>query len=291
MVWCDRVVRFWLRSDFIYEHFSTVGRAEQLPLKSCIGLIDEIYRQKIDDIKKLNADYLDEVNRNGVNNVLEKCLQLERDGIFNYENIVEHMSLTIIAGIDTSAITIYGSLLLLAINQKHQELVDEETRSIFDTADCEINQGHLAAMKYTERVIKESMRLLPPIPAIARELSADVEFPNGTLPKGTIVGVSIMHMHRNPDVWGENVLEFDPDRFLPENVAKRPPFSYIPFSGGPRNCIGMRYAMQTAKITLAYLLRKYKFSTDLKFNDINVSTHLILNIDNDKPLHIERRTF
>lgn len=59
------------------------------------------------------------------------------------------------AGIDTSSITVFGTLLMLAIYPKHQDLVVDELRSIFDTADCEIDQTHLAAMKYTERVIKE----------------------------------------------------------------------------------------------------------------------------------------
>ena len=135
------------------------------------------------------------------------------------------------------------------------------------------------------------MRILPPVPLIVRELTDEVEFPNGTLPKGTIVAVSIMKLHRDPKIWGDNVLEFDPDRFLPENVAKRPPFSYIPFSAGPRNCIGMKYGMISAKITLAHLLRMYKFSTDLKFNEIEVSTHLVLDIENEKPLRVERRNF
>lgn len=63
---------------------------------------------------------------------------------------------------DTSAITVFGTLLMLAINQNHQEMVVAELRTIFETADSDVTPSHLIDMKYTERVIKETMRLLPP---------------------------------------------------------------------------------------------------------------------------------
>lgn len=146
-------------------------------------------------------------------------------------------------------------------------------------------------MNYTERVIKESMRLLQPFPFIARRTTADIDLPNGTVPKDTNILISIMHMHRNPHVWGENVLEFDPERFLPENTKNRPSFSYIPFSGGPRNCIGMKFGMMAMKTVLAHLLRQYKFTTDLKFDEIKLFVHIVLDIANDRPLRIEERHF
>lgn len=291
-----RVVRVWWRFDFIYYSLSQVGRAVRYPLKVLEDIVQEIRERKINELKakqlESDEDYLQVLDRSdGVHNVLEKSLLLQRDGLLAHQCVADQMRVMIVAGIDTSTITIFSTLLMLAINKKHQELVVDELRSIFETADCEVTPAHLASMNYTERVIKECMRLIPPVPVIARQLTADVEFPNGTLPNGTIVIVSILHMHRNPNVWGENALEFDPDRFSPENIAKRPPFSYIPFSNGPRNCIGMKYAMQTVKTALAYLLRKYKFSTDLQFEDIEFSTHLIMDINNENPLRVEHRTF
>ncbi|XP_055325711.1 probable cytochrome P450 313a4 [Sitodiplosis mosellana] len=288
-----RILRFWFHLELIFG-WSKIGREEQRSLKECNEIIDQIYERKVNELNVMKAqgiDYLDKIKNENTANVTEKCLILEREGVFTHENALDQMRLMIIAGIDTSSITVFGTLLLLAINQKHQDAVVEELRSIFDSADCVVTHAQLANMQYLERVIKESMRLIPPIPIIGRKPSTDIDVPRGTIPKNAFVLINILHLHRNPKIWGENAIEFDPDRFLPENIAKRPPFSYIPFSGGARNCIGMKYAMISAKIVLANLLRRYKFTTHLKFEDIHLKTHVVLEVTNENALQIEERHF
>lgn len=288
-----RITRFWLKWDFIY-NLSKVGRNEKKPFEEGNKVIEKMYidkKREIELLKSQGIDHLENVKVQNKANFLEKCLILEQEGMLNTENVMDQMRVIIFAGIDTTSITIFGTLLMLAINQKHQELVIEELQSIFESADCDVTQSHLAAMHYMDRVIKETMRLLPPGPFIGRKPSADIVLRRGTIPKGAMVMINILQLHRNPKIWGKNVYEFDPDRFLPENVAKRPAFSYIPFSGGNRNCIGMKYAMISAKITLAHLLRRYKFTTDLKFADIRVKPHIVLEVANKNPLQIEKRHF
>lgn len=287
-----RIMRFWFHSDLIYYKLSNVGREEQRCVNEGNSIIDEIYDRKVKELESLNSkgiDYLNKMKNEDTTNVIEKCLILEREGVFTHENVLDQMRVIILAGIDTSSTTVFGTLLLLAINQNHQELVVEEMRSILDSADCDVTYAHLAGMEYLERVIKESMRLIPPIPMIGRKPSTDIEVTRGTIPKGAFVLINILHLHRNPKIWGENATEFNPDRFLPENIAKRPPFSYIPFSGGARNCIGSKYAILSAKIILANLLRRFKFTTDLKFEDIHLKAHIILEIINENALRIEKR--
>lgn len=288
-----RYVRYWLRWDFTYS-LTQRCREEKYTLADGNNFMDELYLKKTDELEDLRShgiDYLKEAQEKKMTNILEKCLILEKDGIFSHDKVLDQMRVIILAGIDTSAITVYGTLLMLAINQKQQDLVVSELRSILETPDCDVNQTHLSNMKYLECVIKESMRLLPPAPFIARQTSADIILEKGIIPKNSTVFINIMKMHRNPQIWGENALEFDPDRFLPENVAQRPPFSYIPFSGGPRNCIGMKYAMISAKITLAHLLRRFKFISNLHFSDIRLKLHLVLEVINEKPIRVEDRIF
>lgn len=300
-----RSIRFWLRSDFLYS-FTQVYRDECIPLIVGNRLIEDGYDAKKNELelrkcaamKATTSTPRPAENSEGekqsteIKNVMEKCIELEHNGIFNHENLMDQLRLVIFAGSDTLSVTVYSTLLLLAMNSEHQERVVDELRTIFDgTTDCDVTQRHLTAMKYMERVIKESHRLLPPVPFIGRKSSTDIKLANGVIPKNTMILINIMHMHRNPKIWGENVLEFDPDRFLPENIAKRHAFSFIPFSAGPRNCIGMKYAMNSAKITLAHLLRRYRFKTKLRYDQIQMKIHLVLEITNDKPLEIEDRQF
>lgn len=288
-----RSTRIWLRWDFMY-FLTKVSRDERIPLETGQQFMRDLCTKRKNDLEHLKAqgvDYLENARKDNTANVMDKCLMLEQDGIFSNEKVIDHISLIILAGIDTSSITVFATLLMLAIHQKHQELVLDELRSIFDTADCDVTAAELTKMKCTERVIKETLRLFPSVPFIGRKPSADIQLSKGIIPKGTIVVVNIIHMHRNPKFWGPNANEFDPDRFLPENVATRPPMSYIPFSAGPRNCIGLKYAMLSAKITLAHLLRRYKFTTDLRMEYIRMNTHLVLEIINDQPLRIEERSF
>lgn len=93
-------------------------------------------------------------------------------------------------------------------------------------------------LKYMECVIKEGLRLYPSVPFIARTLEDDIHTKEGYIfPRGSNTFIHIFDLHRNPKHWPEPE-KFDPDRFLPENCVNRHPFAYVPFSAGPRNCVG-----------------------------------------------------
>lgn len=128
--------------------------------------------------------------------------------------------------------------------------------------------------------MKEGLRLCPSVPLVGRRLHEDLEVKTGTdknytIPSGTIVYVFIYMLHRDPETFA-NPESFDPDRFLSSGTERRNPFAYVPFSAGPRNCIGQRFAMSEVKIVLAFLLRNFRFESIDHRDKIVVSMEMVL---------------
>lgn len=114
----------------------------------------------------------------------------------------------------------------------------EELQEVFGESDLPPTYQDLQNLHYLERVLKESLRLYPSVPYLSRVSEEEIHTYTGhTIPKNIILQIHVYDLHRNPQLYPEPE-KFDPDRFLPENCAKRHPFAYIPFSAGPRNCIG-----------------------------------------------------
>jgi cytochrome P450 family 4 len=108
------------------------------------------------------------------------------------------------------------------------------------------------------QVIKECLRLYPAAPIVARHLVEDTEINGYKLPAGCSVAFNLHKTHRNP-VWFPDPERFDPERFRPgsDQAVNRHPFSYLPFGGGPRNCVGQKYAMLQMKTVISTVLRNF----------------------------------
>ncbi|KAK3923308.1 Cytochrome P450 4C1 [Frankliniella fusca] len=116
----------------------------------------------------------------------------------------------------------------------------------------------LHRLEYMDCVIKETLRLLPSFPFVARMVPEETELAGKVLPAGTVLVVNLFGLHRDPRHHARP-LRFDPDRFRRANPDPgRHPSSYLPFSAGPRNCIGQRYAMMTIKTVLATVLSEFR---------------------------------
>lgn len=134
----------------------------------------------------------------------------------------------------------------------------------------QITMDDLSQMKYLERCVLESWRITPTVPFIARHLQEPLEIDkNSVLPAGTFVAISPWITHRNPDLY-PNPANFDPDRFLPENVRERHAYAFLPFSLGPRNCIGWKVAIMEVKVILANIIRLFDITTTDKQGDVKL---------------------
>ncbi|CAB1423066.1 unnamed protein product [Pleuronectes platessa] len=107
-------------------------------------------------------------------------------------------------------------------------------------------------------VVNESMRLFPIASRLERMTKASVEVNGVTVPKGVVIVVPIYTLHRDPALWPEPEA-FKPERFSKENKDNVDPYAFLPFGAGPRNCIGMRFALLAMKLALVMVLQNFSF--------------------------------
>jgi cytochrome P450 len=136
-----------------------------------------------------------------------------------------------------------------------QEQARAEVLGVFGSRDPH-DQG-LSELIFLEQVVKETLRLFPPIHVGNRIIEKDLEFKGYLMPAGRRLMVSIYATHRDSRYW-EDPHKFNPARFAPG--SKPLPYSYLPFGGGPRNCIGSAFAMYEVKVVLARLLQRFEFN-------------------------------
>ncbi|XP_068956871.1 leukotriene-B4 omega-hydroxylase 3-like [Petaurus breviceps papuanus] len=167
------------------------------------------------------------------------------------------------AGHDTIASGLSWTLYNLAKHPEYQDHCRQEIQEILSGRQAEdIEWDDLSQMSFLTMCIKESLRLHPPILNISRQCIKDIQLPDGRIiPKGCTCTISIFGTHHNPAVW-PNPEVYDPYRFDLNNVKKMSPLAFIPFSAGPRNCIGQNFAMYEMKVALALTLLRFRILPD-----------------------------
>jgi cytochrome P450 len=110
-------------------------------------------------------------------------------------------------------------------------------------------------------ILNEVHRLFPILPQLTRVASKDMQLGNIFVPKGLVLEILVFHMHHDPKIWGENVMEFDPNRFA-NGVSKacQHQQSFIPFAFGPRNCLGQNFSLLESKVVIATVLSRFQLS-------------------------------
>lgn len=128
---------------------------------------------------------------------------------------------------------------MLAMNQDLQDRVVDELRSVLPDKNSPAGRADLDKLELLDRCMNESLRLFPVVTIMARRCSTPFKIQDYEIKPGMSIAIGIRQIHRNPKYWGPNADNFDPDNFLPERVKARSPYCFIPFSAGPRNCIGI----------------------------------------------------
>ncbi|XP_063906177.1 cytochrome P450 4C1-like [Zophobas morio] len=239
-----RFFRPHLNLDFFWKESSL--RKEQLET----GQIFEDFVQQVIDTKKTRFRNDDTFLKD--RRFLNYLLDLNSDGKIKREGVLDESAFMFHAASETSSVTISTVLVMLGLHPHIQEKVYHEVSKFTTVTIDEINQ-----MDYLERVIKETLRIFPSVPFLLRKVDKEIKLDSYFIPAGCEILIPLPHLHRRPDLWPDP-LKFDPDRFLPQEIEKRHRCAFIPFSVGPRNCPGSKYAMLSLKIFLATALRRFR---------------------------------
>ncbi|XP_015282693.1 PREDICTED: cytochrome P450 3A29-like [Gekko japonicus] len=175
------------------------------------------------------------------------------------KEIIAQAIIFIFAGYETTSTTLSFLSYCLAthpdVQQRLQEEIDE---ALPDQATPTYDA--ILQMEYLDMAVNETLRLFPPSPRILRVCKSTVEINGVTIPEGTVTVIPAYVLHRDPEYWPQPE-EFRPERFSKENKETLDPYIFLPFGAGPRNCIGMRFALLTLKLAVVVLLQRYTFRT------------------------------
>ncbi len=182
------------------------------------------------------------------------CKTTTDDGaLLSPRQIVDHMSLLMMAAHDTLASSLSSFVYFLAVNQRWQEQLREEAQALGLARGEPLPYERLDDLPLTEMAFKESLRLIPPVPSIPRCAMRDTEFAGYRIPKGARVNVNPLYTHHMPDVWPEPQ-KFDPLRFTEEAMRARHKYAFVPYGGGAHMCLGLHFAYMQAKCFAYHLL-------------------------------------
>jgi cytochrome P450 len=171
------------------------------------------------------------------------------------EQIRDETITLLIAGHETTANALAWTWYLLAQHPEQREELERELEAVL--AGRVPTMADIPQLVYTEKVIKESMRLYPPAWFISRTAIDWDELAGYPIPPKSFLSISTYLIHHHPDFWPEP-FQFDPERFDAEQEKARPRYAYIPFGGGPRMCIGNHFAMTEAILLLATIAQHYR---------------------------------
>ncbi|XP_026667550.1 cytochrome P450 4C1 isoform X1 [Ceratina calcarata] len=244
-----RLFRPWLCIDFVF-FLTPVGMLQSRLLKILHGFTKQIIKERKEYHDKTNVRYLADLDGNANEEtddmtcsirkkrlaMLDLLLSAHRHNLIDDEGIREEVDTFMFRGHDTTAISICFTIMLLAEHSQIQDRARTEVKEVMEASNGKLSMSDLQKLPYLEMCIKESLRLYPSVPLISRAPEEDVTLSNYLVPAHSTVSVHIYDTHRDPTFW-PNPDVFDPERFTPENCRGRHPYSYIPFSAGPRNCI------------------------------------------------------
>jgi cytochrome P450 len=278
----------------VSDYIETMGKPDMLDMFGAPGWLPRPWggkgRRAAGGLKKSAVDAIERRRKSGAQRkdllgLLLAARDPETDKGLSDEELRDNVVTFIGAGHETTALTLTYTLYLIANTPEVQDRLLREVRDA--CGDRTIDAAMVDAMPFHEQVIKEAMRLYPPVAIIDRMANADIDLGAIKVQKGDLAFALVYIMHRHKLLW-EHPERFDPDRFSEERSEGRPRFQYMPFGAGPRICIGMKFAYMEAVAILATLVRALRFRPN-PAHRIEPNIRITLRPEGGMPLYVEKR--
>jgi cytochrome P450 len=220
--------------------------------------------QRLKRAKQTVADFISTIvtkrRQEGLSQDLLSMLMSAKDAdtgeLMTDEQLHDEILITFFAGHETTASLLTWTLYNLTQNPSVEAKLHAELQSVLGGRKPTLED--FQNLPYTRMILDETLRLYSPVAVVARDATEDDVVDGFTIPKGSMVVVMPYITHRHPEFW-EKPLEYYPEHFLPEAVAKRPRYAYYPFGAGQRICIGLHFALMEGMLILSEVAQHYKF--------------------------------
>ncbi|KAL9324085.1 hypothetical protein ACSQ67_008942 [Phaseolus vulgaris] len=274
------------------ELFSTT-RYVGVPFEKCLNVKKTLKARKLGkEIDKLLLSVITSrmksVKRQTQEDLLGLLLQGNHQGdgklgkTFTTRDLLDECKTFFFAGHETTALAISWTLLLLAMHQDWQIQLRDEIREVVGDKELDINV--LAGLKKMKWVMNEVLRLYPTAPNVQRQAREDIQVDNLKVPNGTNMWIDVVAMHHDQALWGKDVNEFKPERFMNDvNGGCNHKMGYLPFGFGGRTCVGRNLSFMEYKIVLTLLLSRFSFKVSPSYNH---SPSIMLSLRPTHGLHL-----
>ncbi|XP_056647982.1 cytochrome P450 4C1-like [Diorhabda sublineata] len=271
-----RIIRPWLHKSILFNLLSFKSVQYSNTIDILKNFTNRIIAKRERHFETFEVNRNDDVSKRKKLAFLDILLNAKiTKNLIDDEGIKDEVNTFMFEGHDTTATAISWILRQLTIYSQYQDILYQEIIEVLGEDGKQPELQDLNELKILERFIKETLRLYPSVPVISRFLDEDVVLNGYTVPKEASIDIWIYDIHRNPKYWTDPE-KFDPDRFLPENCVNRHPFAYVPFSAGPRNCIGQKFAMLEIKAVLCQILRNFTLEAANKDDKVDILTDMVL---------------
>ncbi|KAG8286049.1 cytochrome P450 4c21-like isoform X1 [Homalodisca vitripennis] len=270
-----RVFKVWLHIEWLFKliYWKELEGSIKI-LDRCMNFINELCEEEESVRKEGVSDTSPNTERLSGINLLDVMFENLPVVSGDHDWRDELTSMTIIAS-DTVVSALALTLFTLGHHPEVQEKIFAEIQEVMGDLERDVTYADTNAMTYLDQVIIENIRLHGSIVMTMRHAASDTKLASCTLPAGSRVALMLHAMGWNKERF-PNPEQFQPERFSPEQKRLRHNYSFVPFSAGPRNCIGKAYAMLILKTALVHILRRVRVTSHTKMSDLEYELRVVM---------------